>query len=135
MAEKIGHDGTEQVTEKEVVKQVNGTQLKALLKLAEEVADDAADGRKKVKDAINELREKKHVHVDQWCFGKIKELKELSAESLADRLDNFQFYLDISGLTDKAKRASRLALDRGTTAGETAALKGDGKVTPLRAAE
>jgi hypothetical protein len=126
------HDGTEQATEKEIVKQINASQLKELLRLGDEVADDAAEGRKTVKEAIENLRMKKHIHVDPWALARIRDLRELSAEKLADRIGVLEFYLDISGLTDKAKRAQRLPLDGKPQA--PAEVK-DGKVTQLRAAE
>ncbi len=132
---KVGEDGTEQVTEEEVTRPINATQLKALLKLREELRDDTAEARKKVNDAIEKLRMEKHVHVDKWALGIVEHLRGIeTTEKMADKIDILLYYLDASGLTDRAKKAQRL--DLGDSASRQAPPSKDkGNVTTLRAAE
>ncbi len=135
MGSKTGDSGHEEVTEDEVTKPITGTQLKALLKLREELRDDTAEARKKVNDAIEKLRMEKHVHVDKWALGIVEHLRGIeTTEKMADKIDILLYYLDASGLTDRAKKAQRLDLgDSGHR--QAPPTKDKGNVTTLRAAE
>lgn len=128
--DKVDHDGTEQVTAEEVTRAITGPQLRTLLKLIDEIDDETAESRKRVKDAIEDLRMKKHVHVDKWGLGVLKYLRKLDTETMADKLDVLEFYIDASGLRDKAAKVKRLPLD----GGDQRQVPGDGKVTPIRQA-
>jgi hypothetical protein len=132
MGSKTGDSGHEEVTEDEVTKPITGTQLKALLKLREELRDDTAEARKKVNDAIEKLRMEKHVHVDKWALGIVEQLRKIeTTEKMADKIDILLYYLDASGLTDKAKKAQRL--DLGDSAHRQAPPSAK-NVTPIRQA-
>lgn len=131
MGNKTGENNEEVVTEDEVTKPITAPQLKALLKLREELRDDTAEARKKVSDAIEKLRMEKHVHVDKWALGVVEHLRGIeTTEKMADKIDILLYYLDASGLTDRAKKAQRL--DLGDSASRQAP---SGKnVTPIRQA-
>ena len=132
MGNKTGDSGHEEVTEDEVTKPITGTQLKALLKLREELRDDTAEARKKVNDAIEKLRMEKHVHVDKWALGIVEHLRGIeTTEKMADKIDILLYYLDASGLTDRAKKAQRL--DLGNSASRQAPPSAK-NVTPIRQA-
>ena len=134
MANKTGENNEEMVTEEEVTKPITPSQLKALLKVRDEARDDTAEARKKVGDAIEKLRMEKHVHVDKWALGIIEHLRGIeTTEKMADKIDILLYYLDASGLTDRAKKAQRL--DLGDSASRQAPTKDKGNVTTLRAAE
>lgn len=126
--DKVGADGTEQVTEEEVTKPITPRQLKDLLKVRDEARDDAAEARAKVNEAIENLRIQKHVHVNKRALRIIEQLRELTTEKLADEIDTLLYYLDASGLTDRAKKAQRLPLDDAASRQPPP----DGKVTPIR---
>ena len=134
MVKGTGENNEEMVTEDEVTKPITATQLKALLKLREELRDDTAEARKKVNDAIEKLRMEKHVHVDKWALGIVEHLRGIeTTEKMADKIDILLYYLDASGLTDRAKKAQRL--DLSDSASRQAPTKDKGNVTTLRAAE
>lgn len=128
--DKVGADGTEQVTEEEVTKPITPSALKSLLKLIDDIDDETAESRKRVKDAIEELRVKKHIHVDTYALGILKKLRSLTTEKMAEKLDIIDYYIDASGLRDKAAKVQKLPLD----GGDQRHLPGDGKVTPIRQA-
>ena len=133
MGSKTGDSGHEEVTEDEVTKPITGTQLKALLKLREELRDETAESRKKVNDAIEKLRMEKHVHVDKWALGIVEHLRGIeTTEKMADKIDILLYYLDASGLTDRAKKAQRL--DLGDSGSRQPPPARDPKVTPIRQA-
>jgi hypothetical protein len=128
--DKVGEDGTEQVTEQEIIRPITPGQLKTLLKVRDEARDETAEARKKVNDAIEKLRMEKHVHVDKWALGIVEQLRQIeTTEKMADKIDILMYYLDASGLTDKAKKAQRL--DLGDSAHRQAPGR-DPKVTPIR---
>ena len=53
----------------------------------------------------------KHVHVDKWALGVVEHLRGIeTTEKMADKIDILLYYLDASGLTDRAKKAQRLDL-------------------------
>jgi hypothetical protein len=132
MANKTGENNEEMVTEEEVTKPITPTQLKALLKVRDEARDETAEARKKVNDAIEKLRMEKHVHVDKWALGIIEQLRQIeTTEKMADKIDLLMYYLDASGLTDKAKKAQRL--DLGDSAHRQPPPQGK-NVTPIRQA-
>ena len=134
MGSKTGDSGHEEVTEDEVTRPITPKQLKDLLKVRDEARDDTAEARKKVGDAIEKLRMEKHVHVDKWALGIIEHLRGIeTTEKMADKIDILLYYLDASGLTDRAKKAQRL--DLGDSASRQAPTKDKGNVTTLRAAE
>ena len=134
MGSKTGDSGHEEVTEDEVIKPIIPTQLKALLRVRDDARDETAEARKKVNDAIEKLRMEKHVHVDKWALGVVEHLRVIeTTEKMADKIDILLYYLDASGLTDRAKKAQRL--DLGDSASRQAPTKDKGNVTTLRAAE
>ena len=134
MANKTGENNEEMVTEEEVTRPITPKQLKDLLKVRDEARDDTAEARKKVGDAIEKLRMEKHVHVDKWALGVVEHLRGIeTTEKMADKIDILLYYLDASGLTDRAKKAQRL--DLGDSASRQAPTKDKGNVTTLRAAE
>ena len=134
MGSKTGDSGHEDVTEDEVTRPITPKQLKDLLKVRDEARDDTAEARKKVGDAIEKLRMEKHVHVDKWALGVVEHLRGIeTTEKMADKIDILLYYLDASGLTDRAKKAQRL--DLGDSASRQAPTKDKGNVTTLRAAE
>ena len=134
MVKNTDENNEEMVTEEEVTKPINATQLKALLKVRDEARDEAAEARAKVNEAIEKLRMEKHVHVDKWALGIVEHLRGIeTTEKMADKIDILLYYLDASGLTDRAKKAQRL--DLGDSASRQAPTKDKGNVTTLRAAE
>ena len=132
MANKTGENNEEMVTEEEVTKPITPSQLKALLKVRDEARDETAEARKKVGDAIEKLRMEKHVHVDKWALGVVEHLRGIeTTEKMADKIDILLYYLDASGLTDRAKKAQRL--DLGDSSSRQAPPSGK-NVTPIRQA-
>ena len=132
MGSKTGDSGYEEVTEDEVTKPITPAQLKALLKVRDEARDETAEARKKVNDAIEKLRMEKHVHVDKWALGVVEHLRGIeTTEKMADKIDILLYYLDASGLTDRAKKAQRL--DLGDSSSRQAPPSGK-NVTPIRQA-
>ena len=132
MGSKTGDSGHEEVTEDEVTKPITPAQLKALLKVRDEARDETAEARKKVNDAIEKLRMEKHVHVDKWALGVVEHLRGIeTTEKMADKIDILLYYLDASGLTDRAKKAQRL--DLGDSSSRQAPPSGK-NVTPIRQA-
>ena len=116
MANKTGENNEEMVTEEEVTKPITPSQLKALLKVRDEARDEAAEARAKVNEAIEKLRMEKHVHVDKWALGVVEHLRGIeTTEKMADKIDILLYYLDASGLTDRAKKAQRLDLGDGAS--------------------
>ena len=131
MANKTGENNEEMVTEEEVTKPITPSQLKALLKVRDEARDEAAEARAKVNEAIEKLRMEKHVHVDKWALGVVEHLRGIeTTEKMADKIDILLYYLDASGLTDRAKKAQRLDLG---DSGHRQAPSGK-NVTPIRQA-
>ena len=132
MANKTGENNEEMVTEEEVTKPITPSQLKALLKVRDEARDEAAEARAKVNEAIEKLRMEKHVHVDKWALGVVEHLRGIeTTEKMADKIDILLYYLDASGLTDRAKKAQRL--DLGDSSSRQAPPSGK-NVTPIRQA-
>jgi len=132
MVKGTGENNEEMVTEEEVTKPITPKQLKDLLKVRDEARDDTAEARKKVGDAIEKLRMEKHVHVDKWALGVVAHLRGIeTTEKMADKIDILLYYLDASGLTDRAKKAQRL--DLGDSASRQAPPSGK-NVTPIRQA-
>lgn len=126
---KVDADGTELATEEDVTKVIGKKQLKDLLSLLDDIDDTTAESRKKATDAVEDLRVNKHVHVDKWAVGVIRYLRKLTTEKMADKIDVLEYYLDASGLTDKAKKVQRLPLD-----GDHQRQAPKGNVTPMRQA-
>ena len=132
MGSKTGDSGHEEVTEDEVTRPITPKQLKDLLKVRDEARDETAEARKKVNDAIEKLRMEKHVHVDKWALGVVEHLRGIeTTEKMADKIDILLYYLDASGLTDRAKKAQRL--DLGDSSSRQAPPSGK-NVTPIRQA-
>ena len=132
MANKTGENNEEMVTEEEVTKPITPSQLKALLKVRDEARDEAAEARAKVNEAIEKLRMEKHVHVDKWALGVVEHLRGIeTTEKMADKIDILLYYLDASGLTDRAKKAQRLDLG---DSGHRQAPPSGKNVTPIRQA-
>jgi 3-deoxy-D-arabino-heptulosonate 7-phosphate (DAHP) synthase class II len=72
----------------------------------------------------------KHVHVDKWALGIVEQLRQIeTTEKMADKIDVLMYYLDASGLTDKAKKAQRLDLGDSAHRQPPPAAK---NVTPIR---
>lgn len=123
--DKTGPDGTEQVTAAEVEKNIPPKKLKELLNNLDRAQEDIDELRGGMGGVMTAAVEK--YHLDKKMIGWIRQLRRLSAEKLADKLAKFNYYLDASGLSDKAKSAQRLPLDEEAGEAEPSAT-----VTPIR---
>jgi hypothetical protein len=127
MAEKVGDDGTEQVTEREMQKQIPPKKFKELLNKLDQAEDDMEELRGGMGGAITAVTEK--YHLDKQILGWIRKLRRMSPEKLADKLAHFEYLLDISGLSDRAKSAQRLGLGDEAPAADSG--RAGGKVARL----
>jgi hypothetical protein len=80
--------------------------VKKLLKDLRGQAEDIAEIRGEMGAAVKDAVDNKHLH--KKAFADVRRLDKLSAEKLADHLDHFLYYLDVTGLSDRAKSAQRL---------------------------
>ena len=121
--EEVDEAGHEQVTEREMQKQVPAKRFKELLGKLSRGQDEIDEIKSAMGGDISAVTEK--YHLDKQMLGWVRQLLRMSPEKLADKLAHFEYLCDISGLTDRAKSAQRLGL--GDEGGAT--------VHALRAAE
>jgi hypothetical protein len=100
--------GHEQVTEREIQKQIPPKRFKDLLKTLDRSQDEIDEIKGAMGGAVAAVTEK--YHLDKKMLSWIRQLAKMSPETLADKLAHFEYLLDISGLSDRAKSAQRLGL-------------------------
>lgn len=94
----------------EVKQAINATKLKALLKAKRAAIKDTAEIAGTLGQAIARAVEKDHLH--RKAFTVVSALDRMEPEKLADFLDHFEHYLEISGLNARAKQVQRLGFGK-----------------------
>lgn len=118
--------------------------LKSLLTSARSTTKDVASLTGSLREKIAYAVENNHLHTK--AFGVVRTLDRMEPEKLADFLDHFEHYMEVSGLNERAKSAQRLQFGPGGEeasdddgedgeAGESEAEANPGNVRMLRAAE
>ncbi len=105
----------------EVSPSISQQKLKALLASKRRATNDISEISGGLGSEIKTAIEENHLH--RKAFGVICQLDRMEPEKLADFLDCFDHYLDISGLSDRAEQVQRLGLDG--NAGDTEQEEGD----------
>lgn len=97
------------------VKQViTQTKLVNLMKAKRGAAKDTGEINGRVGEMIASAVENQHLH--RKAFGTIMQLDRMEPEKVADFLDNFHYYLDISGIQKRADSVMKMDLPRETKA-------------------
>lgn len=112
--------------------QIGATKLKNLLKAAMSAAQDSHEITSSLGGKIASAVENDHLH--KKAFGTLRMMNKMTPERLSDYWDTLQFYVDISGLGERAASAPKLRLETGEAEddeeGETGGKDGK-KVTPF----
>jgi hypothetical protein len=95
----------------EVTEQIGQKKLKALLKAATEAYKEGREIAGTIGQKIGEAVENDRLH--RKAFSVLRGMDRMTPEKLADFWDTLQFYVDASGLGERAKAALRLPLDAG----------------------
>lgn len=93
---------------REVISEKKLRSLLASARSAQKDIDEIAGG---IGSEIKQAVEKSHLH--RKAFAVIKTLDRMEPEKLADFLDNFEHYLEISGLNERAKSVIGMDLTSG----------------------
>jgi hypothetical protein len=101
-----GDDAPPPPPTRDVTKLTPANTLKSLLRLAARIKEKNDENASELSTAVSSARERNHLHLGAWR--EIKKLWKLSPEKLAEHLEHFAYYLDASGLSDKAKTAPRI---------------------------
>lgn len=106
---KQSEDGTEKVTAEETLKPISGNKLKQILKVRRDARDDRKGINENVAAKISEIVGDRYL--DKTVLPVVEKLANMKDERLAYHLDNLLFYLDASGVSDRAKKVGRLPLE------------------------
>ena len=105
-------DGTEHTTAEEVLKPLNDTRMKEILKARRTARDDRKHINTELAKKISEVVGDKF-YLDRTMLPTVEKLFNMKDERLAYHLDNLLFMLDVSGISDRAKKIARLPLAEG----------------------
>ena len=107
MAKKPKDDGEqqEQVKSSDVRKSITARKLKELLGSSRKTAEDVAEITGTFASEVKQAQDKHHLH--RKAFRTIAMLDKMEPEKLAEFLDYFDHYLDISGLAERAEKATK----------------------------
>lgn len=95
---------------------INERKLRELMKSARRAHADTAEINGGLGSEIKQAVENNHLH--RKAFRLIVQLDRMEPEKLADFIDCFDHYFDISGLADRAKQVASLPLQEETIEGE-----------------
>lgn len=87
---------------------INQKKLRSLLSSARSAQADITEIAGGMGEAIAKAVE--NDHLDRKAFNMVRALDKLEPDRLADVLENFEHYLDISGLNERAASAPRLPI-------------------------
>jgi len=90
---------------------INQKKLRSLLSSARSARADISEIAGGMGEAIAKAVE--NDHLDRKAFNMVRALDKLEPDRLADVLENFEHYLDISGLNERAASAPRLPIGEG----------------------
>ena len=93
----------------EVKEMISQNKLMNLIKTKRSSTKETAEINGRVGQAIADAVEKNHLH--RKAFGVICALDRMEPEKIADFLDHFRYYLDISGIEKRAGSVMRMQLD------------------------
>lgn len=93
----------------EVIPQTSPKKLKALLKTAEHTKTNMQELAGELGQQIKDAVEKDHLH--RKAFSVLRTMDRMTPEKLADFWDTLQYYVDVSGIGERAKSAPRMAFD------------------------
>ena len=91
--------------------QIGEKKLRQLLKEAKSASQDAHEITSSLGGKIASAVENDHLH--KKAFATLRMLDKMTPEKLADYWDTLLYYMDISGLDERAKSAPRLSLENG----------------------
>lgn len=101
----------EPVKPSEVEAQIGKNKLRALLRAASSAHKDQREIAGGLGKKIQEASENDHLHLK--AFAELRKRDRMTPEKLADYVDTVAFYMDLSGLTERAASAPRLRLEPG----------------------
>ncbi len=119
MAKKKDAETTEAVKPSEVEQQIAPKKLKALLKTSNEAFKNTREIAGELGQKIAEAVEKDHLH--RKAFAILKGFDRMTPEKLSDVWETLNYYMDVSGLAERAKSALKMNFDaaEGEDEGET----------------
>jgi hypothetical protein len=97
---------TEAVKASEVEQQITPKKLKALLKSSNEAFKNTREISGELGQKIAEAVEKDHLH--RKAFAILKGFDRMTPEKLSDVWDTLNYYMDVSGLAERAKSALKM---------------------------
>ena len=98
------------------IRQIGPRKLRRLLHDAESTRGDRAALGQVLREKIK--RAEQHDNLHRWAFGVLQQMNRQTPEKLADSWEKLQFYVESSGLGERAKSAPRLELVAGTDEAE-----------------
>lgn len=113
----------------EVIEVISEKKLKALLNQARSSTKDIASITGEMREKIGYAKEHDHLHTG--AFGLTRRLDRMEPEKLADFMDHFDHYFNVSGLAKRREQAQRLNFGPGDAESEEGD-EDDGKVRQLR---
>lgn len=99
---------TEAVKPGEAKAAISQNKLKNLLKAKRGAKKETGEINGRIGQSIANAIENDHLH--RKAFGWICQLDMMEPEKISDLLDNFEYYLDISGINDRRKSVMRMNL-------------------------
>ena len=96
----------EQAKPSEAEPQIGQKKLRSLLKAATDADKDQREIAGGINGRIADAVENDHLH--KKAFSEIRKRARMTPEKLADYVDTLELYMDMSGLTERAKSAPRL---------------------------
>ena len=109
MAKKKDAETTEAVKASEVEQQITPKKLKALLKSSNEAFKNTREISGELGQQIAAAVEKDHLH--RKAFAILKGFDRMTPEKLADVWETLNYYMDVSGLAERAKSALKMNFD------------------------
>lgn len=110
MAKPVAEDSTENVTAEEVKRPISGGKLKEVLKARRQAREDRKSINDNLATKVGEVVGDK-LYLDRVMFPVVEKLFNMKDERLAYHLDNLMHMLDVSGISDRAKKVGRLPID------------------------
>lgn len=107
-AEQAAAPKQEKVKPSETKQVISQSALVNLIKAKRGAKKDTGEINGRVGQMIADAVENKHLH--RKAFATIMQLDGMEPEKLADFLDNFDFYLDITGIRKRAESVMRMNL-------------------------
>lgn len=116
----------EKKTPTQIVGQINQKKLRSLMADCRSAYKDSREINGEIGAKIKDAVENENLH--KKAFATIRSLDRMEPEKLADFLDTFEYYLDISGLKDRAAKVMKMDFDDD---GQGEGAPKSGSVTPF----